>query len=95
MPRGALVLFGGALLLVAGVFIYGPAPAVGVAMVVLSAVVLGAFFIYAGAQNLHTPGWTRVVNPGAAYREARAEREAAARAAADAQPAEAPEQADA
>ena len=56
---------------------------------------LAAAFINAGVQNMRTPGWTRVVNPGAAYREAKAEREGAARAAADAQPAEAHEEADA
>ena len=95
MPRGALVLFRGALLLVAGVFVAGPAPAAGVGLVILGAVLLSAVFVHVGIQNQRTPGWTRVVNPGAAYREARAEREEAARAAADAQPAEAPEEADA
>ena len=93
MPRGALVLLLGAILLVAGVFVAGPAPEAGGGLVVLGAVLLAAAFINAGVQNMRTPGWTRVVNPGAAYREAKAEREAAARAAADAQPAEAHEEA--
>jgi hypothetical protein len=79
MPRGALVLFAGAILLVVGVFVAGLAPSVGVGLVILGAVLLGAIFVYAGVQNWRTPGWTRVVNPGAAYREARAEREAVAR----------------
>ena len=79
MPRGALVLFLGAILLVVGVFIAGPAPSVGVGLVILGAGLLGAFFVYVGVQNRRTPGWTRVVDPGAAYREARAEREALAK----------------
>lgn len=85
MPRGATVLFVGAIMLVVGVFVAGTAAPAGVGLVVLGAVALGAFFLYAGAQALRTPGWTRVVNPGAAYREAKAEREALARRQADAE----------
>ena len=78
MPRGALVLFLGATLLVVGVLVYGPAPAAGFGLVIVGAVLLGAFYLYSGVQNRRTPGWTRVVNPGAAYREAKAERAALA-----------------
>jgi hypothetical protein len=84
MPRGATVLFAGAIVLVVGVLVAGTGAAAGVGLVVIGAVALGAFYLYAGARALRTPGWTRVVNPGAAYREAKAEREALARREADA-----------
>jgi hypothetical protein len=83
MPRGATILFAGAILLVVGVFVAGFADAAGFGLVVVAAVLLGAFYLYAGAQSRRTPGWTRAVNPGAAYREAKAEREALARREAD------------
>ena len=78
MPRGAMVLFLGAILLLVGVIVSDAGAAAGVGLVVLGAVVLAVFFVYAGIQNLRTPGWTRAYNPGAAYREAKAEREARA-----------------
>jgi Flp pilus assembly protein TadB len=84
MPRGATVLFAGVIVLVIGVLVAGMGAAAGVGLVVIGAVMLSAFYLYAGAQARRTTGWTRVVNPGAAYREARAEREALARREADA-----------
>jgi len=84
MPRGATVVFAGAIVLLVGLLVVGTGAAAGLGLVVIGAVVLGAFYVYAEARAMRTPGWTRVVNPGAAYREAKAEREALARRVADA-----------
>ena len=48
----------------------------GAALVIVGAVVLAGFYFVAMAKARHTKGYTWDVNPGAARREARREREA-------------------
>ena len=48
----------------------------GVALVIVGAVALAGFYIFATVKAVRTKGYTWDVNPGAARREARREREA-------------------
>lgn len=48
----------------------------GVALVIVGAIALAGFYIFATVKAVRTKGYTWDVNPGAARREARREREA-------------------
>jgi hypothetical protein len=71
--------------IIAGVFVAGLAMLVvglilgssgwGVALVVVGAILLAVFYIFATVKAVRTKGFTWDVNPGAARREARRERE--------------------
>ena len=65
-------------LLVVGLLIaVAGAPLAGLALLLASILLLGVLLLFSSAKAWGTPGWTRAYNPGAAYRDARAERDAA------------------
>ena len=78
-------------LLAVGLLLYAVAPgAGGEALVIVALIVLGCLAFAVNAMARRSPGWTRVVNPGAAHREAMAEY-AARKHAAEPVPGQAPE----
>jgi hypothetical protein len=80
VSRDAWAFVVGLALLVVGLVIVTAMPSSGgEVLVILGCLVLGGVAIVVMRTARRSPGWTRVVNPGAARREARAEREAAER----------------
>ena len=80
MSRDAWALIVGLALLIVGLVIVTAMPSSGGEVLVLfGCLVLGGVAIVVMRTARRSPGWTRVANPGADRREARAEREAAER----------------
>jgi hypothetical protein len=65
-----------ALLVVGLVIAVAGAPDVGLALLLGSVLLLGVLLLPSMLNAWRTPGWTRAYNPGAAYRDAKAERDA-------------------
>ncbi len=74
MSRTFKGAFGIALgLLAVGLLLLAVAPGLGGALALVALIALGCLVFVVNAMARRSPGWTRVVNPGAAHREAMAE----------------------
>jgi hypothetical protein len=84
MSRLAQLFVAGLALTAVGLIVIAAAPSaggdaallIGEAMLLLGCLLLGILAFVNAWKATRSPGWTRVANPGAAYREAKAEREA-------------------